>query len=417
MGKFNKIAVVLIGLIPLVLSGTYLLIPMDNTQTDHLRAYGVVYRALQRGITVEWLLNYRGGSFLMRVDDGVVKDCILKGVYYEKIGEAQKAAIYMEIEEKNMERVELTVAPKIAVYIPPNYEPWDDAVTLALTYAGIPYDQIWDEEVLSGALDNYDWLHLHHEDFTGQYGKFYASFHNAPWYQQEVRTNKAMARRLGFKKVWQLKHAVAAKIKEYVLKGGFLLAMCSATETLDIALAALGIDIVPLVDGDGVDMEGVKHLNYKNTFAFKDFQVELNPLVYSHSNIDVSREAYRRGPNVYFVLREFNAKYDPIPTLLTQDHTRYVKEFLGQTTGFRRNLIKDEVVVLADIPGTEEVKYIYRDMGKGFVTFLGGHDPEDFTHRVGDPPTDLRLHKNSPGYRLILNNVLFPAAKVKRLLT
>jgi len=222
---------------------------------------------------------------------------------------------------------------------------------------------------------------------------------------------------LGFKKVWQLKHAVAAKIKEYVLKGGFLFAMCSATETLDIALAALGIDIVPLVDGDGVDMEGVKHLNYENTFAFKDFQVELNPLVYSHSNIDVSREAFRRGPNVYFVLREFNAKYDPIPTLLTQDHTRYVKEFLGQTTGFRRNLIKDEVVVLADIPGTEEVKYIYRDMGKGFVTFLGGHDPEDFIHRVGDPPTDLRLHKNSPGYRLILNNVLFPAAKVKRLLT
>ncbi len=390
---------------------------MDFDQINHLKAYGVVYRTLQKDIKVEWLLNYRGGSFLMDYYDFIEKELLREGVSYEIISESEAQAIYKDIEQHNMERIVLEVAPKIAVYAPPYAEPWDDAVRLALDYAGIPYDVIYDPEVLSGALSNYDWLHLHHEDFTGQFGKFYGSYRYAPWFKRQVEFNKSLARKLGFKKVWQMKHAVAQKIKEYVEKGGFLFAMCSATETIDIALAALGMDIVPLIDGDGVEPNCQEKLNYENTFAFTNFEVDLNPYRYRHSDIDVTDEAIIRGPKTYFKLHTFSAKYDPIPTMLTQDHTHLIKEFLGQTTGFRRSLIKKDVVILADVPGTEEVKYIYGSCGKGFFAFYGGHDPEDYAHYVGERPTNLELHKNSPGYRLILNNVLFPAAKVKKLKT
>lgn len=394
---------------------TKILIPMDLVQTDHLKAYGIAYKALQMGLTVEWLLNYRGGSFLMDENENIKNLCNIRGVLYEIVHDI--GAIYATIENENMERIELTVAPRIAVYVPNYAEPWDDAVRLALDYAHITYDKIWDQEVLAGALSQYDWVHLHHEDFTGQYGKFYASYRNTNWFKKEVKTNETMAKKLGFSKVWQLKQAVAHKIKEYVNNGGFLFAMCSATETIDIALAATGVDIVPLLDGDGVSPDCQNKLNYAETFAFHNFSVELNPLVYRHSDIDVSEEAQFRGMNVYFKLNNFSAKYDPIPTLLTQNHTKFIPEFLGQTTGFRRNLIKSNVKILAEIDNTEEVKYIYGDYGKGFFSFLGGHDPEDYAHLVGEPPTMLELHPNSPGYRLILNNVLFPAAKIKRLKT
>ncbi|MCK4352798.1 asparagine synthetase B [candidate division WOR-3 bacterium] len=396
---------------------TSFLIPMDFSQSDHLRAYGVTYYALEKGIKVEWLLNYRDGSFLMDLNSEIEEVCKIRGVSYQVLDEGSVQSIYGTIEEENMERVELTVAPRIAVYVPPNNPPWDDAVRLALDYAKVPYDKIWDEEVMGGALSSYDWLHLHHEDFTGQYGKFYASFRNTHWFNEQVRLNELMAKKLGFKKVWQLKHRVARKIQEYVNGGGFLFAMCSATETIDIALASQGVDIVPLLDGDGFELNCQKKLDFSRTFAFKDFEVDLNPMRYRHSDIDVTPEARRRRERVYFELFNFSAKYDPIPTLLTQNHTISIKEFLGQTTGFRRNLIKNEVVSLGEIKGTEEVKYLYGDYGKGFFTFYGGHDPEDYAHLVGDPPTSLELYPNSPGYRLILNNILFPAAKSKRLKT
>jgi len=399
------------------LIGTKLLIPMDLSQADHLRAYGIAYYALQKGIKVEWLLNYRGGAFLMPQNSHIEEVCKIRGVSYRIIDESTVQSIYNTIEAENMERVELTVAPRVAVYVPPDNPPWDDAVRLALEYAQIPYDKIWDEEVLGGALENYDWLHLHHEDFTGQYGKFYRSYGNAPWFREQVKVNEDMARRFGFKKVWQLKHRVAEEIRKYVNKGGFLFAMCSATETIDIGLAAYGVDIVPLLDSDSPEPGCQERLDFSRTFAFTNFTVDLDPMQYNHSDIDVTPEARRRGENVYFELFNFSAKYDPIPTLLTQNHTRAVKEFLGQNTGFRRNLIKDGIVILGEVRGTEEVKYLYNDYSKGFFTFYGGHDPEDYTHLIGDPPTRLELYPNSPGYRLILNNVLFPAAKSKRLKT
>lgn len=390
---------------------------MDLSQTDHLRAYGVVYKSLQSGIKAEWLLNYRGGSFLLDKNNLTEKLCRMKGVSYETVSEGAAQSIYSTIESENMERVELTMAPKIAVYTPLYSSPWDDAVTLALNYADIPYTKIWDEQVINGTLSDYDWLHLHHEDFTGQYGKYLSSNGRELWFIEEVKTNEAMAKKLGFKKVWQLKQNVARKISEYVNNGGFLFAMCSATETIDISLAAYGMDIVPLLDGDGYDHSCQRKLNFQNTFAFKDFEVDIDPMRYRHSNINVTNEVSIRGPNAYFELSEFSAKYDPIPTLLTQDHTNVVSEFMGQTTGFRKELIKPNVVVLGKAKGTVEVKYLYGDCGKGFFAFYGGHDPEDYTHLVGDPPTKLELYPNSPGYRLILNNVLFPAAKSKRLKT
>jgi len=395
-----------------------LLIYMDTMQTDHLHAYGIAYQALLLEKKVEWLLNYRGGSFLIDYDKGIENICRKKGVRCSIVNEASVRQIYKIIEDENMEKVILEEAPKIAVYVPPHFSPWDDAVRLVLDYAGIPYDAIWDEEVLSGALSSYDWVHLHHEDFTGQYGKFYRSYHNADWYKREVSINENMAKRLGFSSVWKLKHAVALKIREYVEEGGFLFAMCSATETVDIALSAYDVDIVGIpFDRSPADPEYRNKLDYSGTFAFRDFTPDVNALIYNHSDIDVTKEAHSRGKKVYFTLKNFDAKYDPIPTMLSQNHTKHIKEFLGQNTGFRRNFIKDDVVVLGDIEGSEEVKYIYGDRGKGFFTFLGGHDPEDYAHLVGDPPTDLKNFPNSAGYRLILNNILFPAAKTKRLKT
>ena len=391
---------------------------MDFSQTDHLKAYGVVYRSLEAGIECEWLLNYRGGSFL--IYDGIQseKDCRINGVYYENINMDQVNQIRKIIEKSNMASIKLEVAPKIAVYVPPNREPWDDAVRLVLEYAGIPYETVWDEEVLKGELSKYDWLHLHHEDFTGQYGKFYASYRNTDWYKEEVRMNEEMAKKLGFKKVSQLKKAVAMKIKEYIFNGGFVFAMCSATETIDVALASINTDIVPSVfDGDPVDRDYKDKLDFNNTLAFQNFSVITDPFYYGHSTIDTYEDAINRGEGVFFSLFDFSAKYDPVPCMLVQNHTGIVKEFLGQTVGFHKKVIKPEITVLGEIEGTDEVKYLHGNLGKGSFTFLGGHDPEDYAHRIGDPPTDLSLHRNSPGYRLILNNILFPAAEKKKIKT
>lgn len=415
---------------PPVVSGQGLLIPMDLSQTDHLKAYGIAYQALLDGNKVEWLLNYRGGSFLLPPSKGLEELCRLRGVACQAVSGGGQLEIYGEIEAANMERIELEKAPRLAVYVPPTYDPWDDAVRLALEYAQVPYSTVWDEEVLSGALAQYDWLHLHHEDFTGQYGKFYASFQNADWYRNDVRANTREAQKLGFAKVSQLKLAVAQKIRQYLQEGGFLFAMCSAPGTLDIALAAHQTDIVPAeFDGDPVDPRCQEKLDYSQTIAFNGFKAITNPTVYEHSDIDVNNtfdvgskdgplEApASRGAEAYFTLFDFSAKYDPVSCMLTQCHTALVREFLGQDTGFRRSLIKEGMVLLAEVAGTDEVKYLHGLFGKGSFAYMGGHDPEDYQHLVGDPKTDLRLHRSSPGYRLILNNILFPAAKKKPLKT
>ncbi len=403
--------------IPAQIFATSILIPMDKTQTDHLKAYGIVYKALAKSIKAEWLLNYRGGSFLIDYSPDVTNMCLLAGVKAEQVTSGQVADIYRTIEVENMERVELEKAPKIAVYSPPSKQPWDDAVTLALTYAEIPYDIVWDEEVLKGQLENYDWLHCHHEDFTGQYGKFYAAFRNQLWYQADVKENEDMAKKLGYSKVSLMKLDVAKAIYDYVRRGGFLFAMCSAPETIDIALAADGVDIVPReFDGDPVDPDCNSKLDYSKTFAFENFTVNLDPLMYRHSDIDTYPERQMRFPREqddYFYLFDFAAKLDPVPTMLVQDHVNTVDGFMGQTTGFRKSLLKKFVTVLGEPDNFDEVRYIHGDLGRGTFTFMSGHDPEDYRHMVGDPPTDLSLHKNSPGYRLILNNVLFPAAKRK----
>jgi len=394
------------------------LIPMDLKQTDHLKAYGVAFWALQRNINVEWLLNYRGGSFLIEHYPAVERELRLRGVSFSNISASDAAQIYGEIEQGNMDVILLEKAPKVAIYTPPNKQVWDDAVTLALTYAEIPYETLWDEDVLRGDLEQYDWLHLHHEDFTGQYGKFYANFRNAPWYIEEVMKNEEMAKALGFSKVSEEKKAVARMIKEYVLSGGFLFGMCSATDTIDIALAAGETDIAAEVfDGDPIDPNCQAKLDYSKTFAFENFTIEQNPLVYEHSDIDYPPSNMPRVRNAeadYFTLFEFSAKYDPVPTMLTQNHVSVVKGFMGQTTAYKRSLIKKSVTILGEVEGTEEVKYIHGNLGRGTFTFYGGHDPEDYQHFVYDPPTQLSLHKNSPGYRLILNNILFPAAKKKK---
>ena len=391
---------------------------MDMTQVDHLRAYGIAYWVLEHGVDVEWLTNYKGGSFLFNDFKEVRDICLLRGVRFEEISSTDVVSIYKIIEENNMEKIILEKPPEIAIYTPINKEPWDDAVTLALTYAKIPYEQVWDEEVLKGELLKYDWLHLHHEDFTGQYGKFYSSYRNAEWYKEEVRINEKMAEELGFEKVWYLKHAVALEIKHYIAKGGFLFAMCSAPITLDIALSAEDVDIVDTpYDGDPIDVSYKDEIDFSKTLAFENFDLEINPLIYEHSDVDVTKEAHGRGQDIYFSLFEFSAKYDPVPTMLTQNHTSLIKEFLGQDSGFRKEKIKTSIVIMGEVIGTEETKYIHGNYGEGTFTFLGGHDPEDYAHMVGDPPTRLELHKSSPGYRLILNNVLFPAAKKKRLKT
>ncbi len=408
----------LLGAVALAWSQAYFLVPMDSHQTDHLRAYGVAYHALELGLETEWLLNYRGGSFLIQASPDLQAYAEVLGVSIEPLSASQVQQIYQQIDQANMNRVVLEKAPKVAVYIPPYAEPWDDAVSLALTYARIPFDRIYDREILEGKLNDYDWLHLHHEDFTGQFGKFYASYRDADWYRRQVEVSTRLAHELGFAKVWQLKHAVALKIREFVRRGGFLFAMCSAPITLDIALAAGPVDIVDTpYDGDPPDPQAQQKLDYSQTLAFTNFRIYTDPLLYEHSDVDVTREAARRGPNTYFTLFDFSAKFDPVPTILTQDHTRVIKEFLGQDTGFRKDRLKENVTVMGEVLGTHEAKYIYGNYGKGFFSFLGGHDPEDYQHFIGDPPTDLSLHKHSPGYRLILNNVLFPAAQKQPLKT
>ena len=397
-----------------------LLIPMDLKQTDHLKAYGIAFWALQRGIQVDWLLNYRGGSFMFDYVSGEETECRIRGVAFEAISGADAAKIYAEVadENTNMDAVRLEKVPRIAVYVPPDFKPWDDAVTLALEYAEIPYKKVWDDEVLQGKLSEYDWLHLHHEDFTGQYGKFYATHRNAPWYIEQQILYERKAKELGFKKVSEEKKAVARAIKDFVGSGGFMFSMCAATDTYDIALAAENTDICDVMfDGDPPDRDAQKKLDFSKTFAFQNFTLEMNPLRYEYSDIDIppSDPVPLRDPNTdYFTLFEFSAKYDPVPTMLTQNHVNVIKGFMGQTTAFKKSLIKPSVTILAEREGTEEVKYLHGNYGRGTFTFYGGHDPEDYQHAVGAPPTDLSLHKNSPGYRLILNNVLFPAAKKKQ---
>jgi len=397
---------------------SYILIPMDAvSQKNHLKAYGITFWTLEKQQKVKWLLNYRGGSFLLPDFEEIQKECQIRGVSFEVISDAKAESILLEISSpsKNMEAVVLEKAPKIAVYSPYGKQLWDDAVTMVLTYAEIPFETIYDEEVLNDALLLFDWLHLHHEDFTGQFGKFYRAFRSAPWYIKEKKDAEALAEKLGYDKVSQAKLDVALKIRDYVVGGGFMFAMCSATDSFDIALSAEGVDICePMFDGDGSDASYQSKIDYNKTFAFKDYILERNPNVYEFSSIDMT--AKRRIPKLtdYFTLMDFSAKWDPIPTMLCQNHTALVKGFMGQTTSFTRDQIKSNVLVMGENKTNGEAKYIHGIKGKGFFTFYGGHDPEDYTHRVGDAKTELELHPTSPGYRLILNNVLFPAARKKK---
>lgn len=405
----------------LTASASRVLVPMDPAQKNHLKAYGVAYWVLKQDLDVDWLLNYRDGSFMLPNNDAIEKECRIRGVSYEVISEAEVGLILNEIAKPdvNMELVKLHKAPKIAVYSPKTKQPWDDAVTMVLTYAEIPYETVFDDEVLTGKLPTYDWLHLHHEDFTGQYGKFWASFQNTAWYQAEVRENEAMAAKHGFKKVSELKLAVAKKIRDFVAGGGFLFAMCSATDSYDIALAADGVDICEtMFDGDPADHAADGKLNFQNTFAFKDFRLKMNPYEYEYSYIDNTPETRPvTEQNDVFTLFDFSAKWDVVPTMLCQNHTKVVKGFYGQTTAFRKQFIKSDVLVMGETKTLGEARYIHGTSGKGTWTFYGGHDPEDYQHQVGEPPTDLNLHPNSPGYRLILNNILFPSAKKKKMKT
>lgn len=394
-----------------------ILIPMDFQQIEHLKAYGITYRSLTDGFKADWLLNYRGGSFLIDHSDKIISECLVEGVRFEQVTLTQAAQIYAEVqsENNNMDVVRLEKAPKIAVYVPPGSVPWDDAVTLVLEYAKVPYDKIWNDEVLKGDLSEYDWLHLHHEDFTGQYGKFYASFSNAQWYIDQQIMYEQNAKKNGFQKVSEMMKAVAREIKRYVGQGGFLFAMCSATDSYDIALAAEDVDIcAAMFDGDAADPDAQEKLDFLKTLAFHNFKLEMNPYVYEYSDIDIQPIEIGSFDNDYFTLFEFSAKYDPVPTMLTQNHVNVIRGFMGQTTMFRRSTIKNSVIILAERQGTDQVKYINGNFGRGFFTFYGGHDPEDYQHAVGDPPTDLSLYKTSPGYRLILNNILFPAATKKK---
>lgn len=410
---------------------SYLLIPMDESQKNHLKAYGIAYWTIQNDIEVSWLLNYRGGSFITAYHREIEEECMIRGVSYHVVADFQAQKIFNEIArpDMNMDRIKLEKAPKIAVYSPKNKLPWDDAVTLVLSYAEIPYDIIYDKEIVEGDLSKYDWLHLHHEDFTGQYGKFYGNYRNTSWYQTNKRELESLAAQLGFAKVSGLKKFVVQTIRDYVTRGGFLFAMCSAADTYDIALAATDVDICgPMFDGDPYDPAAQNKLDFAKTFAFKDFKIILNPFEYEFSNIDVTK--YRRIPNEngtgyrsilkekdYFTLFEFSAKWDPVPTMLCQNHETMVKGFMGQTTAFNKDLIKSNVLIMGEYKAANEARYIHGEYGKGTWTFYGGHDPADYQHFVGDPKTNLNLHPNSPGYRLILNNILFPAAKKKKMKT
>ena len=394
-----------------------ILIPMDEDQKNHLKAYGITFWVLKNGLEADWLLNYRGGSFLMQYAQSIENECKIRGVSYEVLADAKVNTILNEITDPsvNMDLVKLEKAPKIAVYSPKNKLPWDDAVTLVLAYAEIPYEVLYDDEVLKGDLPKYDWLHLHHEDFTGQYGRFWSVYRNAGWYADDVRLQEAAAKRNGFKKVSEMKSAVAKNIRDFCAGGGFMFAMCSGPETFDIALAADGLDICQsMFDGDGTDPQAQSKVDYSKTFAFQNFKLDINPSNYEFSNIDVTPTRFIDKASDFFTLFDFSAKWDIVPTMLTQNHDKVIKGFMGQTTAFRKDLIKPDVLVMGETKIANEARYLHGDFGKGQWTFYGGHDPEDYQHAVGDPPTDLSLHPNSPGYRLILNNVLFPAAKKKK---
>ncbi len=396
----------------------YILVPMDKSQKNHLKAYGVTFWVLQQGIEADWLLNYRGGSFMFKHTQKFQNELVVRGVSYEVISNASASQILEEIArvDRNMDAIKLDKAPKIAVYSPKFKQPWDDAVTLVLTYAEIPYDVVFDEEVLTNKLPKYDWLHLHHEDFTGQYGKVYRIFRHKPWYIKQKKAFEETARKFGYKKVSQMKLAVVKRIREYCAGGGFLFAMCSAADTYDIALSAEGVDICEsMYDGDPADPAAQSKLSYKNTFAFRNFKLSRNPFEYEYSNID--NQYFERGlneSNDFFTLFKFSAKWDPIPAMLTQNHQNVIKGFLGQTTAFKKRLVKPDVIVMGETKQANEVRYIHGSFGKGTWTFYGGHDPEDYRHQTGEEPTDLNLHPTSPGYRLILNNILFPAARKKK---
>lgn len=418
---FKKTLYILLFLISVSAKASFVLLPMDpETQQNHLKAYGITYWALEKQYKVSWLLNYRGGSFLLPDAPEIRKECQIRGVTFEVLSDGAANGILEEISSpsQNMETVVLEKAPKIAVYTPPGKQPWDDAVTLVLTYAEIPFTPIYDEQVLNDALLLYDWLHLHHEDFTGQYGKFFGAYRNAPWYIEQKKEAEALAAKLGYSKVSQEKLAVATKIRNFVIGGGFMFAMCSATDSFDIALSAEGVDICePMFDGDPSDANYQAKIDYNKTFAFKDFILERNPVAYEFSNIDVTNTRKILPDVDYFTLMEYSAKWDPIPSMLCQNHTQLVKGFMGQTTAFDSNLIKSNILIMGENKQNGEARYIHGTMGKGMFTFYGGHDPEDYQHKVGDAPTVLDLHPNSPGYRLILNNVLFPAARKKKLKT
>ncbi len=394
-----------------------ILIPMDQAQTDHLKAYGISYSSLKKGVKVDWLVNYRGGSFMLDASKSIKSKCLIRGVYYETVNGNDLAEIFSIIESNNMDILVLDTPAKIAVYSPPGKQPWDDAVTLALTYAEVEYDVIFDEEILNGDLSKYDWLHLHHEDFTGQYGKFYKNYNKRAWYKQMEADFNFTANKYGFSSVHNLKKDIAFKIKQYMSNGGFVFAMCSATDSFDIALSALNVDIAHQVfDGTDIDANYNTKLNYHNCVAFENFELYTDPMIYEYSTIDLPpghKPVAKGAEEDYFTLFEFSAKWDPVPTMLTQNHVGVINGFMGQTTSFNRNNIKKHVTILGEVEGENIVKYIHGNVGKGSFTFLGGHDPEDYRHMVGDPPTNLSLHRNSPGYRLILNNILFPSARKK----
>lgn len=413
----NRTFLICILLAQLIYAQSGILIPMDLSQNDHLKAYGITFRALMNGSKADWLLNYKGGSFLLDYSDKIASECRIEAVTFITVNSSETASLYSEVQDENnnSEVMRLEKAPKIAVYVPPGFQPWDDAVTLALEYAEVPYDKIWNDEILDGRLNEYDWLHLHHEDFTGQYGKFYASFANAQWYIDQQIQYETNAKKNGFRKVSEMMKAVSLAIKNYVGQGGFLFAMCSAADSYDISLAAHNTDIAAeMFDGDAADPDAQEKLDFSSSFAFENFELEKNPFVYEYSDIDIQPGEVGNFDNDYFTLFDFSAKYDPVPTMLTQSHANVIKGFMGQTTMFRKSLIKKSVIILGERQGTDQVRYIHGNFGRGTFTFYGGHDPEDYQHAVGDPPTELKLYKNSPGYRLILNNILFPAATKKK---
>ena len=418
MGRI-AIAAVSLSLLAAPAAAQQLLVPMDHAQTDHLKAYGLTFWGLDHRLTADWLLNYRDGSFLLPDRAEVRREAAMRGVTTEAISAAQVAQLHAAIEQSNMERVILEKAPRIAVYTPDNVNPWDDAVTLALTYADIPYDKLWDAEVLQGRLSEYDWLHLHHEDFTGQYSKFYISYAGAPWLQEAISVNEAMAQRFSKANVPELKQSVAEEMRRYVAQGGFLFAMCTATETLELSLAALGVDIAAAFsDGTPVDPQASQKLQWDRTLAFRDAELQMNPGVNAFSDIDGHQvNTTWRQPLGAFTLFDFSPKFDPVASMLVQNHERVLPDFYGLTTSFRRERLKPGIIVLGEEEGAGWTKYIHGTFGEGTWTFLGGHDPEDPQHQIGDAHTDLSMHPHSPGYRLILNNVLFPAAKKKTLKT